>query len=70
MVNSATSPGVQNYSLWSTPQFGRLLYQKVENGFVYNGIPLVEIKFLVTNNKVISLMIHEPDVTVTAIKVS
>lgn len=57
-------------SLGKIGKFGGALYQKTENVFSYNRTPSVEIKFLVTNNKVISLTVYEPDVKLTATKVS
>lgn len=56
-------------SLGKPGKFGGSLYQKAEHVFSYNRTPSVEIKFLVTNNKVISLTVYEPDTALTAIKV-
>lgn len=47
---------------------GGALYKKAENVFTYQGIKSVEIKFTVENSKVVSLTIHEPDLTLTARK--
>lgn len=48
---------------------GGALYKKSGNVFAYQGIRSVEIKFAVENNKVISLTVHEPDLTLTAKKI-
>ena len=48
---------------------GGALNKKAENVFAYQGIKSVEIKFIVESNKVISLTVHEPDLTLTAKKI-
>ena len=48
---------------------GGALYKIGENRFTYNGAPSVVITFLVEKDKVISLTITEPDLTLTAKKV-
>ena len=48
---------------------GGALYKIGENRFTYNGAPSVVINFLVEKDKVISLTITEPDLTLTAKKV-
>ncbi|MDZ4714420.1 MAG: hypothetical protein SH819_03035 [Cytophagales bacterium] len=50
--------------------FGGGLYQKAKNVFTYNGVASLEISFEVVNDKVLSLTIHEPELTLTAKKVS
>ncbi len=56
-------------SLGKLGKFGGALYQKKENVFTYNGTSSVEISFTITDGKVISLTIHEPDLTLTAVKI-
>lgn len=56
-------------SLGKLGAFGGALYQKAANVFTYNGAPSVEITFEVEKDKVLSLTIHEPDLTLTARKV-
>lgn len=56
-------------SLGKLGQFGGALYQKAENVFIYNGTSSVEITFAIENDVVKSLTVHEPDLTLTAIKV-
>ena len=48
---------------------GGALYKIGANRFTYNGAPSVVITFLVEKDKVISLTIKEPDLTLTAKKV-
>ena len=48
---------------------GGSLYQKSSNVFTYNGTTSVEIRFLFENDKVVSLTLVEPDLTLKAIKV-
>ena len=48
---------------------GGSLFQKAPNIFAYNGIESVEISFEQKEDKIISLTIHEPDLTLKAIKV-
>jgi len=50
--------------------FGGSLYKVGENKFIYNGAPSVNISFEVTNKKIKSMTIKEPDLTITAKKVS
>lgn len=56
-------------SLGKLGAFGGGLYQKAPNVFTYNGITSVEIAFQVENEKVISLTVHEPDLTLVAKRV-
>ena len=48
---------------------GGSLYKIGENKFIYNGSPSVIISFLIENNKVISLTVTEPNLTLTAKKI-
>ncbi|MEO8110135.1 MAG: hypothetical protein ABI594_08890 [Ginsengibacter sp.] len=56
-------------SLGKVGKFGGALYQITKNTFIYNGTTSVTITFQVENNKVVSLTVKEPDLTVTARKV-
>jgi hypothetical protein len=56
-------------SLGKIGKFGGSLYQKAENVFIYNGTSSVEISFQLKNDKIISLTVHEPDITLIAVKV-
>lgn len=56
-------------SLGKIGKFGGAINQKSENVFVYNGTTSVEVSFQIIDNKVISLIVHEPDLTLKAIKV-
>lgn len=56
-------------SLGKLGKFGGSLFQKAENVFIYNGTSSVEITFAIENDVVKSLTVHEPDLTLTAIKV-
>ncbi len=56
-------------SLGKLGDFGGELFQKAPNVFTYNGITSVEISFQIQNGKVISLTVHEPDLTLVARKV-
>ena len=47
---------------------GGSLYKIGENKFIYNGAPSVVISFLIENDKVISLTVTEPNLTLTAKK--
>lgn len=49
--------------------FGGGLYQISKNKFLYNGVKSVEVTFAMENEKVVSLTVHEPDLTLTAKKV-
>ena len=49
--------------------FGGGLYKTGDREFVYNGTPSVKVTFAVKNDKVKSLTIREPDLTITAEKV-
>ena len=57
-------------SLGKLGDFGGALFMLGENRFRYNGAPSVEISFLVENDKVKSLTVHEPEFVLTAKKVS
>lgn len=56
-------------SLGKLGNFGGGLYRKSENTFTYNGVTSVEITFVIENDRVISLTVHEPDLTLTAKKI-
>lgn len=56
-------------SLGKLGKFGGSLYQKAANVFMYNGTPSVEITFEIKLDKVLSLTIHEPNLTLTARKI-
>lgn len=56
-------------SLGKLGNFGGGLYQKEPNVFTYNGITSVEIRFQVEGDKVKSLTVIEPDLTLVAKKV-
>lgn len=56
-------------SLGKLGNFGGGLFRKSENTFTYNGITSVEITFVIENDRVISLTVHEPDLTLTAKKI-
>jgi hypothetical protein len=56
-------------SLGKLGQFGGALYKIGDNKYIYNGAPSVQISFQFENDKVISLTIEEPDLTLKAIKV-
>lgn len=53
-------------SLGKLGKFGGGLNQIKENVYRYNGITSVEVSFQMTDNKVISLTVHEPDLTLKA----
>src|SRR5258705_1248697 len=55
-------------SLGKLGKFGGALYQKKENIFIYNGTYSVEVSFKITDDKVISLTVHEPDLTLLLLK--
>jgi hypothetical protein len=50
-------------------KFGGALYKIGENKFTYNGAPSVVVTFLFENEKVISLTVSEPNLTLTAKKI-
>ena len=50
-------------------EFGGALYRKADNVFIYNGTTSVEITFSFEEEKVVSLTIHEPGLTLKAKKV-
>ena len=56
-------------SLGKLGKFGGGLFRKSENIFTYNGITSVEISFELQKGSVISLTVHEPDLTLRAKKV-
>lgn len=56
-------------SLGKLGNFGGGLFQKAPNVFTYNGVTSVEIKFQVEGDKVKSLTVVEPDLTLVATKV-
>ncbi len=55
-------------SLGKIGKFGGTLLKISENKFTYNGTPSVEISFQIENDKVISLTVHEPELTLVAKK--
>ncbi|MGB4844387.1 MAG: hypothetical protein WBP16_07975 [Ferruginibacter sp.] len=56
-------------SLGKLGAFGGGLYKKGNNVFTYNGVPSVEVRFTAVNDKVVSLTIYEPDLSLTAKKI-
>ncbi|MFT3911516.1 MAG: hypothetical protein QM737_18980 [Ferruginibacter sp.] len=56
-------------SLGKLGKSGGALWRIGENEFTYQGAPSVTIKFLVQKDKVISLTINEPGLTLTATKI-
>ena len=56
-------------SLGKPGKFGGALYKKSNNVFIYNGTTSIEITFAFENDKVVSLTVHEPDLTITARKI-
>ena len=56
-------------SLAGIGQFGGALYKIEENRYTYNGAPSVEVTFQFEKEKVVSLTLHEPGLTLKAIKV-
>jgi len=56
-------------SLGKLGKNGGALYKIGDNKFMYNGAPSVSISFLEENDKVISLTVTEPDLTLTAKKI-
>lgn len=56
-------------SLGKLGKFGGGLYKKSENVFIYNGTTSIQITFSEENNKIVSLTVHEPDLTLTAKKI-
>ncbi len=56
-------------SLGKLGNFGGGLFQKAPNVFTYNGIASVEISFQIENGNVVSLTVHEPDLTLVAKKI-
>jgi hypothetical protein len=56
-------------SLGKLGKFGGALNQKTENVFMYNGISSIHVSFEINAGKVISLTVHEPDLTLTAKKI-
>ncbi|MCB0582954.1 MAG: hypothetical protein KDD10_26985 [Phaeodactylibacter sp.] len=49
--------------------FGGALYKIGEHKFTYNGAPSVVIAFEVENGAVQSLTVHDPEITITAMKI-
>lgn len=58
----------KNLSLGKLGKSGGALYQKSPNVFSYNGTPSVEVHFSLEDNKVVSLTVIEPDLTLKAFK--
>lgn len=56
-------------SLGKLGKGGGSLYQKAPYVFTYNGTSSVEIRFAVENDRVLSLTVVEPDLTLKALKV-
>jgi len=56
-------------SLGKLGKFGGGLYQQVPGEFTYNGISSVNITFEIKGDKVVSLTVHEPDLTLKARKI-
>ena len=59
----------KNLSLGKLGNSGGALFQKAPNIFTYNGISSVEVHFSIKDNKVVSLTVIEPDLTLKAIKI-
>jgi len=57
-------------SLGPIGEFGGALYKIGGNKFIYNGAPSVEIMFEIRADKVYSMKIIDPDVTIEAKKVT
>jgi len=57
-------------SLGPIGEFGGALYKIGDNKFIYNGAPSVEITFEIRADKVYSMKIIDPDVTIEAKKVT
>lgn len=49
--------------------FGGALYKIDENTYIYNGSPSVKVRFQWSDNKIVSLTVEEPGLTVTAKKI-
>lgn len=56
-------------SLGKLGAFGGGLYKQEDGSFIYNGISSVRITFSAEQDKVVSLTVHEPDLTLTAKKI-
>ena len=59
----------KNLSLGKLGKSGGALNQKSPNVFSYNGTPSVEVHFTLENDRVISLTIEEPDLSLKALKI-
>lgn len=57
-------------SLGKIGKFGGALYQIRENEFIYNGTTSVKISFQFEGDRVVSLTVREPDLTLVAKKVT
>jgi hypothetical protein len=57
-------------SLGKLGKNGASLYKVADNQFIYNGTTSVRISFLIENDKVISLTVTEPGLTLVAKKIS
>ena len=57
-----------NLSLGKLGKSGGALYQKFPNVFSYNGTPSVEVHFNLEDDRVVSLTVVEPDLTLKAVK--
>lgn len=56
-------------SLGKLGKSGGALYRIAANEFTYQGAPSVRIKFILENNKVVSLILNEPGLVLTAKKI-
>lgn len=56
-------------SLGKLGKFGGALFKKGPNTYMYNAAPSVKISFEIVNEKVLSLILEEPDLTIKATKV-
>jgi hypothetical protein len=57
-------------SLGKLGKNGAALYKVSDNQFIYNGTTSVKIRFVTENDKVVSLVLSEPGLTLTAKKIS
>jgi len=60
----------KSLSLGPIGGFGGALYKIGENKFIHNGAPSVEITFDIQDDKVYSMKVKDPDLTVVAQKIS
>lgn len=57
-------------SLGPIGEFGGALYKIGDNNFIYNGAPSVEITFDIRDDKVYSMKVIDPEITIIAQKIS